>query len=109
MLKPSTRQAALDTARGMKLPELAVWYGLCTQPDRPCCECPLEQHKRSAWQPSFRVREISDGRLALHAGLSTEMSSEAASWAELVQRWDVPKLRRQTSQEGGFEWVAAEP
>ena len=112
-LRPSSRQAALDTARGMARVGSPHWYGLCEPLDSACGDCQVCARSRESldeWRAEWCIREDSHNQVWL---LGSQMLMFAgrgyayASWEALFRAIAVPELKRM-QDEHGFYWVAAQ-
>lgn len=106
LLRPRSRQAALDFLRGMFLPALATYYGDCTHPEKQCAKCVRGTREREAWRPEWIIREDHDKQVRLldNARLGFAAPGRCfVSWAALLDEVNVPELQRK-SDETGFYW-----
>lgn len=106
MLRPKTRPAALDTARGMARHGSVFSYEDCI--GRSCEECKVGNAEREQWKPEWLLIE-DDGRggVWLHADLEKDsFGYYYPSWEALFRAVDVPALTRKIDQHWGAYYVA---
>lgn len=108
LLRPRSRQAALDYLRGIRLPELATYYDGCTHPESKCSKCVRATRARESWRPEWIVREDQNKQVWLldNAKLGFAASGRCfGSWRALLDEVAVPELKRKTDLTGFF-WQA---
>jgi hypothetical protein len=108
ILRPTTRQAALDTARGMARLGVITAYGECTS-NLQCSACSRGSNEREKWQPGWLIREDSQGRVWLLGNRERGWASFGycyPHWEAIISSVDVPMLKRHTD-EHGFYWTDA--
>lgn len=108
-LRPRSRQAALDTLRGMAHFGNVCAYSPCSQSAADCRNCPTATHEREEWQASWLIREDSSGNPWLLANADLGFSAfgyRYRSWRALMHAVNVPTLRRQLDKHGAY-WIAA--
>jgi len=107
-LRPQTRQAALDTARGMAALGSITSYGDCTS-NEPCASCSRQRKARDPWNPNWCLREDQHGNVWLLGTAASGFSGRGycfTNWEKLFYEIDVPMLKRQQDSIG-FYWTAA--
>lgn len=107
-LKPVTRQAALDTARGMAQFGNKFAYDHCER-DGDCTSCAHATRYRDDWNPGWIIREDDNGHVWLLGNQEKGWAAFGycyASWQVLMNKTWLPKLVRQ-KDETGFYWIEA--
>jgi hypothetical protein len=94
MLRPRTRQAALDTARGMARFGSIVSYEDCC--GHTCSQCKIANADREEWKPEWLlIEDDARGGVWLHADLEKDSFGHYyKSWEALTRAIHVPQLRR---------------
>ena len=108
-LKPQSRQAALDTARGMAQFGNKIAYGRC-EGDRDCTSCAHANRERDDWNPAWLIREDEKGHVWLLGNQENGWAAFGycyASWEVLMNKTWLPKLERRQDATG-FYWVEAQ-
>lgn len=100
VLRPRTRQGALDTLRGMAHHGSPTAYDECV--GGPCAACTTACASREVWQESSRVLEVGE-RVVMEGPARREFRS----WEELLRAVDVPALARRQDAAGVFFWTMA--
>lgn len=106
---PKTRQAALDTLRGMARFGSITSYDECSNGKSPCHTCLVATKERDPWNNGWHVREDSQGNVWLLGNVDKAFSGFGycyKSWAALMAVVDVPMLQRMRDN-NGFYWIAA--
>ena len=109
-LRPKTRQAAIDTARGMARFGVITAYSDCEFPQCDDCDnCPIGgEEKREEWQSNWLVIEGRDGEVWLHGNLSPSgFGYRYQSWEALLRAVEVPMLERRHDDHWGFYYMEA--
>lgn len=107
-MRPISRQAALDTLRGMAQFGVASEYKDCIS-SLPCSACHLIAKDKDPWVDSWSIRESENGSVCLLGSVDLGFSGSGycfSSWESLMCSVEVPQLKRQQDS-GGFFWVAA--
>lgn len=107
MLRPRTRQAALDTARGMARLGLITAYEDCC--GHSCQQCKVATAPREEWKPEWLLVEDSRrGGVWLHADLEKDsFGYYYRSWEALFRAVRVPVLERKIDQHWGTYFMEA--
>jgi hypothetical protein len=106
---PKTRQAALDTLRGMARFGSITSYEECSNGRSPCQSCPVATKERDPWNNGWHLREDSHGNVWLLGNVDKAFSAFGycyKSWAALMADVEVPMLQR-VQDKNGFYWIAA--
>lgn len=107
-LRPTTRQGALDTLRGMRFYGNPTAYDECISKS-PCHSCGVANAKRDPWNAEWHLREDSQGRVWLLGNAELGFAGQGYcynDWGRLMAKIEVPMLKRQNDKQG-FYWVAA--
>ena len=108
VLLPLTRQAALDTLRGMAKFGVPTAYADCKN-NSPCHQCPVSTKKKEAWKDDWHIREDSHGLVWLLGSIDKGFAGfgySYKSWSALMSEIEVPMLKR-ASDAQGFYWIPA--
>ena len=100
-MRPRSRQAALDTLRGMARFGVITAYDECTGQGR-CATCPVACRDKLAWPDSAKIRDKGDHVEVESAGQRTSFDS----WKILLASYDLPMLQRY-HEDGGAFWMTA--
>lgn len=112
-LRPLSRQAAIDTARGMARAGEPNWYGLCEPLGSNCGECKRcarSIEPEAEWHPEWCIREDSHNHVWLLGSRELMFAGRGyvyGSWEALFRSIAVPELKRMEDA-NGFYWVAAQ-
>ena len=109
-LLPKTRQAALDTLRGMATFGNPTTYWPCTF-STGCASCPRVLREREPWNAAWHLREDQQGRVWLLGDVERGFAGFGyayKSWRALLAAVEVPQLQRQIDTTGPY-WIAAVP
>lgn len=109
ILMPKTRQAALDTLRGMARHGSITSYDVCTNGQAPCQSCPVATKERDPWNDGWHIREDARGIVWLLGDVDKAFSGRGyyfKDWAALMAAVDVPMLQR-LHDSTGYYWLAA--
>ena len=107
-LLPTTRQAALDTLRGMAKFGSVTAYLPCTSASG-CAACPRVLREREAWNDAWHLREDQQGNVWLLGDVALGFSGFGyayKSWRTLLAAIEVPQLHRLIDATGPY-WIAA--
>lgn len=106
LLRPKSRQAALDTLRGMGHFGVPTAYYACTLTGL-CQACSLPQQPREPWLDSWEIEEAANDTLLIHSiGAAGVPVHTFTGWTAFMLGVDAPMLRRHI--EGGrTTWRAA--
>ena len=107
-LLPITRQAALDTLRGMAKHGVPTAYSDCRS-NKPCLQCPVATKQKDAWNDAWHIREDASGAVWLLGNIEKAFSGfgyRYKTWAALIGGVEVPMLKRMRDSHG-FYWIAA--
>ena len=107
MLRPKTKQAALDTARGMARFGSIVSYEDCCS--KACAQCAVASTDREEWKPEWLlIADDQRGGVWLHADLEKDsFGYYYKSWEALFRGIDIPQLKRKIDPHWGEYFVAA--
>ncbi|MGF6440298.1 hypothetical protein [Paraburkholderia youngii] len=108
-LKPLSRQAALDTARGMAQFGNKIAYDRCVGAG-DCSSCAHANRDRDDWKSTWLIRESERGHVWLLGNQEKGWSAYGycyASWEALMNTTWLPKLERR-HDETGIYWIEAE-
>ncbi|MBG6083077.1 hypothetical protein, partial [Rubrivivax gelatinosus] len=108
-LRPQTRQAALDTARGMAFFGSITSYGACTEKAGNCSACQRHLRPRDTWREGWCLREDLRGNVWLVGDAGAGFGGRGyafANWEGLFDEVEVPALKR-LQDAAGFYWAAA--
>lgn len=108
-LKPLSRQAALDTARGMAQYGNPIAYGRC-EGSRGCSTCAHANRERDDWSGTWLIREDDKGHVWLLGNREKGWAARGysyASWESLMNTTWLPKLKR-LKDETGIYYVEAD-
>lgn len=109
ILLPTTRQAALDTLRGMARHGSITSYDDCKSGRSPCHACPVATTERGSWNVGWHIREDGRGIVWLLGSVERAFAGRGyayRNWAALMAAVDVPMLQRKQDSTG-FYWIAA--
>ncbi|WP_018309655.1 hypothetical protein [Cupriavidus sp. UYPR2.512] len=106
---PKTRQAALDTLRGMARHGSITSYDVCTNGQMPCQSCPVATKERDPWNDGWHIREDARGIVWLLGNVDKAFSGRGyyfKGWTALMAAVEVPMLQRM-QDDTGFYWISA--
>ena len=106
-MRPVSRQAALDTLRGMAKLGVATEYKCCVS-DKACNDCHLITKAKDPWVDSWSLRESANGNVWLLGDPELGFTGSGycfKDWADLLVSVEVPELKRMQNAHGFF-WVA---
>lgn len=109
ILMPRTRQAALDTLRGMARLGSVTSYDECKNGQSSCQSCPIAMKERDPWNDGWHIREDAQGIVWLLGNIDKAFSGRGYAfkgWATLMAAVEVPMLQRMRDNTG-FYWIAA--
>jgi len=109
ILMPKTRQAALDTLRGMARYGSITSYEECANGKSPCHSCPIAMKERDPWNDAWHIREDSQGNVWLLGDVEKAFAGFGyvyKNWAALMASVELPMLKR-VQDNHGFYWIAA--
>ena len=109
MLMPKTRQAALDTLRGMARYGSITSYEECPNGKSACLACPIAIREKDHWNDIWHIREDNNGHVWLLGNVELGFAGFGyfyKSWAALMADVDVPMLKRMKDNQG-FYWISA--
>jgi len=109
ILMPKTRQAALDTLRGLARHGSITSYDECKNGKLSCQSCPVATKERDPWNDAWHIREDAQGIVWLLGNVDKAFSGLGYAykgWAALMAAVDVPMLQRMQDTTG-FYWIAA--
>ena len=101
-MRPRTRQAALDTLRGMARFGIITAYDVCTGQGN-CAGCSVACDPKSPWPETGKVRDKSDYLVVDIDG----QSSCFDNWRQLLKAYDLPMLSRHIDDTGMY-WSMAQ-
>lgn len=107
-LRPKSRQAALDTLRGMAHYGVTTAYLPCTGSDK-CANCSRATRVKEAWNPEWHIREDADGRVWLLGNVEKAFAGFGycyPNWRALINDVAVPPLKRLNDKTGAY-WQSA--
>lgn len=106
-LKPNSRQAALDTLRGMAQFGVATEYRHCTS-TQACENCAVVTKEKDPWDSSWAIKEDGHGKVWLLGCAKLGFAGKGycfADWESLLANIEVPMLKRMVNTSGHY-WVA---
>jgi len=106
-LRPKTRQAALDTLRGMARYGSITSYEECSNGKSPCHTCPVANKAREEWNNNWHIREDLQQNVWLLGDIEKAFSGFGyayKNWAALLFDVEVPMLKRMNDAHG-FYWI----
>lgn len=106
-LRPQTRQAALDVARGMAHFGVVTAYAACDGSGY-CASCLRNIQEREEWNMAWHIREDDKGLVWLLGNVELGFSGFGyyfKSWSALLDQIKLPHLVRKMDSTG-FYWVA---
>lgn len=107
-LLPQTRQAALDTLRGMAAFGVTTAYLPCTGP-ASCNSCNKTTAPKDPWNAMWHIREDSQGMVWLLGDIAKAFAGFGyayKSWRALMASVEVPPLTRKIDETGAY-WIAS--
>lgn len=104
-LLPRTRQAALDTLRGMARHGSITSYDECESGKSPCHACPVATKERDPWNAAWHIREDGKGIVWLLGSVDKAFAGRGYAykdWAALMAAVDVPMLQCKQDNTGFY-------